>query len=424
MINRRTLLLGTAGTLLTSLLTSCRQTAANALKVTLLEGSIPSQVLQRFQKQADTPVNFEIGAQIDSIFQQLQRWQKEPETSAFSLRRFLPWVKAEAIPKPNHLVSLSDYWLESAIAQKLIAPLEIPSASLEKLPAAWQQFASRDAKGQLEGQIPEAQIPEAQIPEAQSGDSQPNQQPTAPKISLWAAPYQFQSLVIIYHQRFWPDNQPPFASWRDLLQPSLRQSLALPGHPRLVMALAEKIQRGRFNPILEGSTIFEDSNSSLALETKLVDTLQQLHRQVKTYDSKNSIKALINEDVKAVVGWSGDAIAASKRYRDLKIVVPAEGSLLSADMWVRPKGAQMSAAAQQWIDFCWQSGPATEISISNRGLSPIFLQKDISLPKTLAQGLLSAAAIENSEPLLPIPMALQTAYLKQWQQLRSGVSAR
>jgi putative spermidine/putrescine transport system substrate-binding protein len=304
------------------------------------------------------------------------------------------------------LVSLGDYWLESAIAQNLIAPLEIPAASLEKLPAAWQQFASRDAKGQLEGQVIEGGV-----------DSQPDQKPAAPKIFLWAAPYQFQSLVIIYHQRLSSGDHPPFTSWRDLLQPSLRQSIALPSHPRLVIAIAQKIQSGRFNPVLEGS------NSGPALDAALVDTFNQLNLQVKTYDSNNSIKALINEDVKAVVGWSGDAVAASKRYRDLRIVVPEEGSLLSAEMWVRPKGADMSAAAQQWIDFCWQSGPATEISLSKRGLSPIFLQKDIRLPETLANGLLSAAAIENSEPLLPIPVALQAAYLQQWQQqLRSPVS--
>lgn len=406
MINRRTLLLGTAGIAFTSLLTGCQQKAANALKITLLEGSIPSQVLQRFQKQAGSPVSFQSGVQIESIFQQLQLWQKAPEKSAFSLRRLLPWVKAEAIPKPDHLVSLGDYWLESAIAQNLIAPLEIPPASLEKLPAAWQQFVSRDAKGQLEGQIIE-----------EGAASQSDQNPKGPKISLWAAPYQFQSLVIIYHQRLSSGDHSPFTSWQDLLQPSLRQSLALPSHPRLVIALAQKIQSGRFNPILESS------NSGPALDVALVDTFNQLNLQVKTYDSNNSIKALINEDVKAVVGWSGDAVAASKRYRDLRIVVPEEGSLLSAEMWVRPKGADMSAAAQQWIDFCWQSGPATEISLSNRGLSPIFLQKDISLPKTLTNGLLSAAAIENSEPLLPIPVALQAAYLQQWQQLRSGVSA-
>ncbi len=405
MINRRTFLLGTASIALTSFLSSCRQTAANALKIRLLEGAIPSQVLQAFQKQLNSPVSFQMGMQIDSIFQQLQLWQKAPEPSAFSLKRFLPWAKAESAPKPDHLVSLGDYWLESAIAQNLIDPLDLPPNSLEKLPTGWQQLARRDENGQPEGLISAAGIASPTSPP-----------PKAPKISLWAAPYQFQSLVIVYNQRLLSGDSPAFESWHDLLAPSLRASIALPNHPRLVIALAQKIQSGRFNPVLESL------NNGPALDTAIVDTFKQLNGQVKTYDSENSLKALINEDVKAIVGWSGDAVAARERYRDLKIVVPKEGTLLSADMWVRPKGAEMSVAAQQWIDFCWQSGPATQLSVSNRGLSPIFVQKDIRLPKTLANGLWSAETLENSEPLLPIPQALQVAYWKQWQQLRSGAS--
>jgi putative spermidine/putrescine transport system substrate-binding protein len=403
MINRRTLLFGTASIAVTSLLTSCRQAATDALKITLLEGSIPSQVLQSFQKQASNPVSFQMGTQIGSIFQQLQRWQIAPKKSV-SLRRYLPWNQDETLPKPDNLVSIGDYWLESAIAQNLISPLELLPSSLEKLPTAWQQFSSRDEKGRLESQVMAQDI-------ASQANNSENSPIKPPKISLWAAPYQFQSLVIVYNQRLLPAGT--FKRWQDLLQLSLRQSLALPNHPRLVIALAQKIQSDRFNPILEGL------ETSPSLDAASLDTLKQLHQQVKTYDAENSLKALINEDVKAIVGWSGDAVAATERYRDLKIVVPEEGTLLSADMWVRPKGADMSDAAQQWIDFCWQTGPATEISLSNRGLSPIFLQKNISLPETLANGLLSAAAMANSEPLLPIPMALQAAYLKQWQQLRS-----
>jgi putative spermidine/putrescine transport system substrate-binding protein len=152
MINRRTLLFGTASIAVTSLLTSCRQAATDALKITLLEGSIPSQVLQSFQKQASNPVSFQMGTQIGSIFQQLQRWQIAPKKSV-SLRRYLPWNQDETLPKPDNLVSIGDYWLESAIAQNLISPLELLPSSLEKLPTAWQQFSSRDEKGRLESQV-------------------------------------------------------------------------------------------------------------------------------------------------------------------------------------------------------------------------------------------------------------------------------
>ncbi len=435
MIHRRTLLLGTTGAALTSLLAGCGQAPANALKITLLEGAIPSEVLQKFRKQADRPISFQLVSQIASIFQQLQIWQKPPEASGFSITRFLPWAQAEVVPKPDDLVSLGDYWLESAIAQNLIEPFNIPAASLEKLPLTWQQFVSRNAQGQIAGGI-------------------------APEASLWAAPYKVQPLVIVYRQGEFPGSSasnPPFKSWRDLLQPQFRQSLALPNHPRLVIGLAQKIQNGSFNPILEGYSSNSDGilrlpvtespsdippgnlpgnlpGSSAAnpalltagLDSALVDTFTQLNQQVKTYDSDNSLKALVNEDVKAVVGWSGDAVAAAQRYRDLRIVVPSEGSLLSVDMWVRPRntnsGAGMSTAAQQWIDFCWQIDPATQISLSGKGLSPIFLKENATLPKVLNESFLSIEAIKKSEPLLPISETLQAAYFELWKQLRSGLA--
>jgi putative spermidine/putrescine transport system substrate-binding protein len=250
------------------------------------------------------------------------------------------------------------------------------------------------------------------------------------KISLWAVPYKVQALVIIYRQSLFSENgddQSPFASWRDLLQPQLRQSIALPNHPRLVIGLAQKIQSGSFNAVLEGSNKTSDQTSDKTsdktlekTDRQLADTLVKLNLQVKTYDSENSLKALVNEDVKAVVAWSGDAVAALKRYRDLRMFIPPEGSLLSADMWVRPKGAEMSTAAQNWIDFCWQSGPATQISVSEKGISPIFLKGDRALPETLAGGLFSTEVLQNSEPLLPIPAVLKTAYLDLWEQTRSA----
>lgn len=438
MITRRNILLGTAGVVFTSVLTGCQRVSAKAVKVILLEGSIPSEVLQTFRKQADEPISFQLVSQIASVFQQLQAWQQalqdsdqdSDQSSGFSIARFLPWVPSKAVPRPDDLVSLGDYWLEGAIAQNLIEPLSLPAASLEKLPPNWQQFARRTAQGEM-----------------------------AAEGSLWAVPYKVQPLVIVYRQSQFPQSSasnPPFTSWRDLLRPQFRQSLALPDHPRIVIGLAQKIQSGSFNPVLEGyssdskgviripateNSSGNSSGSSAALngrltegiDSALADTFAQLNQQVKTYDSDNSLKALVNEDVKAVVCWSGDAVAAARRYSDLRIVVPPEGSLLSLDMWVRPQSPQsngsgpkssseMSAAARQWIDFCWQREPAIQISLSGKGLSPIFLQTGIDLPKTLSASFPFIEAIEKSEPLLPIPQRLQAAYLELWKQLRSGLA--
>ena len=418
MVNRRTFIVGTVGVTVASLLSSCAQVAEGALKVSVLQGSVPAEVLQSFRAQLDTPVKFQLVDQIKSLFQQLQRWQQPVDSSGFSWGRLLPWAQVSESLKPDDLVSLGDYWLEAAIAQNLISPLDIPTESLNKLPQVWQQFVRRDEGGQIETA-------------SRSGTT------------LWAAPYKVQTLVIVYRQSFFPQSSseaPPFRSWQDLLQPQLRQQIALPDHPRLVFGLLQKLQEGSFNlPIEETVTLSQ-------LQQQFSAPFAELDAQVKTYDSNNSLKALVNEDVKAVVAWSGEVISALRRYQDLRVVVPEDGSLLSADLWVRPRvaetanqtgsetgtemgtetgtetradiGAEMSEAAKQWIDFCWQVGPATQISVSGRGISPVFLSADAVIPEALAESLLPVSAIQNSEPLLPLPEALQTTYLELWQALR------
>ncbi|MGB7086981.1 MAG: extracellular solute-binding protein [Phormidesmis sp.] len=381
-----------------SLLTSCSP-ATDDLNIMLLDGAVPPEVLKRFRQQATTSVRFHIDSQIEDIFQQLQTWQQPPEKAPISLRRFLPWQTEARTIKPNNLVSLGDYWLTSAIAQDLLAPLEIAPQTLGKLPPVWQQFVRRDSQGQS--------IP---LEAASEG--------------LWAAPYKMQSLAIIYRRSQFPSaaaaNGSPFQRWRDLLQPQLNRRIALPDHPRIVIGLLQKIRSGRFNPSFESDqSSLSTSDSQLAI-SELAEPFAQLNQQVKTYDSRTSIKALVNEDVDAVVGWSGDAVAALSRYRDLEMTIPEEGSLLSADMWVRPKGAEMSASAQDWIDFCWQEGPATQISIAGKGLSPIFFGEGMSWPNALNNELPSAAILKNSEPLLPLPPEVKAAYLKLWQQLRAS----
>lgn len=360
---------------------------------------MPAEVLQNFQKQSDLPVSFQLAGQIQSIFQQLQRWQQPAESSGFSWGRLLPWAQPEESIGPNALVSLGDYWLEEAIAQNLIDPIELSQESLEPLPPAWQQFTRRGKDGQMTSQLTEEQATTA---------GQASQ--------LWAVPYRVQTLVIVYRQSFFPKSspaKPPFQSWQDLLQPQLRQQIALPEHPRLVMGLLQKLQNGSFNLPLETAATSQ-------LHQQLKAAFTELNAQVKTYDSTNALKALVNKDVKAVVAWSGDVVPALRRYQDLKIIVPAEGSLLSADLWVRPRGADMTEAAKRWIEFCWQRGPATQISSSGRGISPVFLSESAEIPDALAESIVPVSALQNSEPLLPIPEATATAYFDLWQQLRSS----
>jgi len=423
MITRRTLLVGTAGLAAGGVLSGCNLASATVdpFDVSLLEGVISPEILRQFRKETEAPVRFHPVMQSQLVFQNLQRWKQQPEKRMRG-SRLLPWRSAQPVQTSHDLVSLGDYWLTSAIANDLISPLTLPDELLESLPFGWQQFVTRDRQGQIV-----------------SAGSETSKE-------LWAAPYKVQSLVIVYRQSQIEKLMPqqanrPFQTWQDLLNPALQGQIALPDHPNLVLGLLQKMQTGRFN------TSFDSLASSSASTTQLVAQLNkqlatpfsELNTQVKTYDASTALKALVNEDLQVVVAWSADVVTALQRYRDLQAVIPEEGSLLSADMWVQPRGAKTTGAkttgakttelAKQWIAFCWQEGVATQLSVDGRGISPMFLDEeslnDLSdlpsaLTNTFENAWLSPTALQNSEPLLPLPKAMQAAYFALWQQLRSA----
>lgn len=387
-----------------SLLSGCHSNAAEVLEISLLSGSVPAEVLKQFRQQTNNPVKFQTSSQLSGLFQQLQRWQSEQEPG-FSLRQLLPWVTDPKQLQPDNLVSLDDYWLASAIDQDLIEPLLLSPTVLEKLPdnwlQSWLQFINRDVENQGEQQ----------------------ESVEAARSTIWAAPYRVQPLVIVYNQdKVSATDAQPFLSWQDLLNPALQDRIAMPEHPRLVLGLLQKIRSGSFNLTFESDLSSSNANQPTAaeiekqLESQLGELRSRLDRQVKTYDGENSLKALINGDVDVAVSWLADIVAAQRRYRDLKMTIPAEGSLLSTDVWVRPKGADMSETASAWIDYCWQTGAATQISRSGRGLSPVFLGGETALPEAIANSLLSPDIIQKSEPLLPLSSEAQKAYFSFWQR--------
>ncbi|MEL6900258.1 MAG: extracellular solute-binding protein [Cyanobacteria bacterium J06606_4] len=402
MITRRTLLVGTAGLAASSMLTGCRP-QANALRMTLLEGAIPPEVIKQFRRQTDESVRLKVLPQMHRVFQQLQSWQQSPEAATALWRRLAPWQPEQTAPLSDSLVSLGDYWLTEAIAQNLIEPLSISEDAWERLPVQWQQFISRDSQGQVAGQTA-------------SQDSV--------DLQRWAAPYKVQALTIVYRQSLTeskPGSGSPYQTWEDLLDARLNQRIALPDHPNIILGLLQKIQSGRFNTSFDSVVNSSASIPQLTeqLQAQFAEPFQRVTQQVKTYDSSTALKALINGDVQVAVAWSSDVVTALQRYRDLRAAIPTDGTLLSADMWVQPVGTDLSATAKQWIDFCWQPGPAAQISVSGRGISPVFLSDQVALPEVLSGSLLATAALENSEPLLPLPSNLQAAYFSVWQQLRS-----
>ncbi len=303
----------------------------------------------------------------------------------------MPWRQSNARAASSDLVSLGDYWLTEAIAQNLIEPLTLTAETLNLLPARWQAFGRRDRTAQITSSE-----------------------------QLWGVPYKLQTLVVVYRQSQFPiqsGQKQPFSSWQDLLAPNLYQSIALPSHPNIVIGLLQKLQTDSFNP---DASADETERSLTQLEQQLARSFDKLAPQVKTYNSNTSLKALINEDVKAVVTWSSDVDTALKRYQDLRVAIPDEGSLLSMDMWVQPKGTLLSSAAESWVSFCWQTEPATELSITQKGISPIFLATDRQIPEALTRAQPALLALQKSELLLPLSQKVQSAYTKFWQQITAS----
>jgi putative spermidine/putrescine transport system substrate-binding protein len=359
MIKRRTVLWGLLG----ATVASCRPSASNALKVKLLARSVPVQVLKAFARE--TPADFEAAASLVDIYQQLQQWQAQVSLAPPLWRRLLPLGDTKTSDKTTptvktHLVSLSDPWLEHAINQQLIQPL--PEFALaENLSEPWQRLLRRDSQGQ-----------------------------SAVTGQLWAVPYRTQGSMIAYQKHIFKvnTNNKHITKWADLWRPELAGRIVMPNQPRLAAAIVLK------------ALGYSVNNESALAQDDVKEQLLALYRQVKVFDSQDYLKALVNEDVWLAVGWSGDILATLVRYRRLGAVHPQEGTVLTSDLWVAPADAEFTDAAQAWMEFCWQTPIATQISVVSHGISPLFFLPDIKLPAQLYNETLLVPG--HGEILLPL----------------------
>lgn len=387
-MNRRSLLIGTGALTLNYLLTGCRSEGAAALRVRLLEGSVPVQILQEFQRRVEIGgTQFLASEQLSDLFALLQTW-KTPEAPKKPGGFALPNA---AKPAPiADLVTLGDYWLGPAIQQALIQPLPLDQISgWQQIPPTWQQLVRRDAQGQLN-----------------------------PTGQLWAAPYRWGSLVIAYNREKFKQLGWTPSDWEDLWRPELKGNLSLPDSARSVIGLTLKKLGQSVN------------NENLESVRNLAAELQALHQQVKFYSSDAYLQPLVLKDSWIAVGWSTEVLPVIERNPNLAAIVPESGTILTADLWVRPArlggapetqgAAPRPAEFQKWIEFCWQPAIAAQLSLLSLASSPIVVTGDRSkLPTALQQNSLllpPASVIDRSEFLLPINNL--AAYRRLWVTLR------
>ena len=388
-MDRRSFLLGIGTLALSQVLAGCGGQDRATLRVELLKGSIPPQLVNKFRAtlEQSAQVKFAPVEQLKDLFNQLESWSRSRTDVAddWQSRLPLPWIKSKPSALAD-LVTLGDYWLESAIEQRLIQPLDPEHLrQWQHLPQRWQALVRRNDFGQPDD-----------------------------RGKVWGAPYRWGSTVIVYNRDKFKSLGWTPSDWSHLWRPQLRDRISMLEQPREVIGLTLKKLRQSYNT--------ENLNKVPDLEKEL----RALHQQVKFYSSDNYLQPLILGDTWLAVGWSTDVLPIIQRYPQIAAVIPESGSALWADLWVRPAGAVSSTSlGEQWIDFCWQPEIAQQISLLSKATSPIPVTlKPPDIQKGLRTLLLWDPQIfQRSEFLLPLPKATLEQYQSLWKQIRQIDSA-
>jgi putative spermidine/putrescine transport system substrate-binding protein len=370
-MDRRSFILSMGGLAISQLLVGCGGNNQTQLNVQLLKGSIPGQVVDKFRQslQKQVELKFTPVEQIQDLFKQLQGWQEKPKTAdQQGWIRFVPFRQSQQSPVAN-LVTLGDYWLKTAIEQKLIQPLaETEVKQLKQwsaLDSRWQQLVTRNNQG---------------IPDTQG--------------KVWAAPYRWGSTVIVYNRDKFKELGWTPQDWSDLWrdQDKLRSRISLLDQPREVIGLVLKKLGKSYN------------TENLDTVPDLEKELRTLNQQVKFYSSNTYLEPLITGDTWLAVGWSSDVVPLLARYPQLAAVIPQSGTAIWADLWVRPTGIAKDALSSQWIDFCWQPNIARQLALLTKSNSPISTNIVASHIQKPLQSLLQTnnEVFAKSEFLLPL----------------------
>jgi putative spermidine/putrescine transport system substrate-binding protein len=380
-------------------LTSCQSQDRSILRLVAIKNSLPQQLVSEFSKsfQSNPPkIELALESQFKEILTHLQEWYKTGKADAKGLK--IPFVPpnqgAEYIP---NLVSISDGWLATAIADKSIQPIETKElTNWGKLETRWHELAQRNDRGE------------------RSNNGQ-----------IWGVPYRWGTTVIIYRRdKLAEHNIPIPKDWQDLWNPQLRQRVSLLDRSREVIGLTLKKLGSTYNA------------PDLTKITNIKSELQKLHQQVKFYSAENYLQPLVMGDTWVAVGWSLDAIELIQKNPNIGAIVPASGTAISADLWVRPalssklSSTDRTAACtsdrlkleRQWLDYCLQpqfsdrisqftSGTAPLItSLNSSEISPEIQKNPLTLP--------AKAILDKSEFIYPLPATSKQQFDRLWQEIR------
>jgi len=379
-VKRRNFLIGATAITLAEFLAGC-ETQAD-LKIKLLKNTIPAQMVSKFRRELTSPakLSFQPQESLSELFSLLQSWRRK----FLSEKQNLSTNKTENIDIAN-LVTLGDYWLANAIKQELIQPLN--SEALQrwnKLPKKWQELVKRDNQGYVDTQG-----------------------------KVWAAPYQWGTTLIAYRvDKFKTLGWEP-KDWSDLWRPELKGNISLLNQAREVIGLTLKKLGKSYNT--------KNINEVENLKSELV----KLNQQVKFYGSENYLQSLMIGDTWLAVGWSNDILPLVKKRKDIAAVVPESGTALWANLWVKPAATTETSLTEKWIDFCWESQVAEQMSLLTQATSPILPEiNENELTSEIRDNPLllpPQEVIEKSEFLYPLADNSIEQYRQLWREIRQPV---
>ena len=328
------------------------------IRIVGLLGATPSKVINQFESASKKKIEFKAENLPSKLWQELQNY---------------PSISTDKAPQ---LMSISDSWLDQAIAQSLIQP--ITPNLLEKIPK-WQKLS----------------------PFWQQSVTRNNQ--------VWGIPYRWGATAIAYRSdklKF------EITQWADLWRPELKLKLTLPDDAREVIGLVLKKMGQSYQT--------EDLVARPDVFAKLTQELKSLNSQVLTYSSDNYMQSLLADDTLAAVGWTNDMFKAQRTNPNLKVVIPQDGTALWSDIWVMPKGEVVSAA-MEWMNFYLTPEIAAQItSLTDAVSTSSELEKVPASVKADPIKFFSQDIFAKSELIAPLSPSTLTQYKDLWTKLRSG----
>lgn len=162
----------------------------------------------------------------------------------------------------------------------------------------------------------------------------------------YSIPFVMASTVIAVNREHITED---ITSYQDLLNEKYRNNITLIDDQRIIIGMA----------LLANGYDMNTVNSDELEVAK--EWLLKLKPNIKAFDSDSPKNFLITEESDIAVLWNAEAALAYQENPNIQFIYPKEGSALSMDNFVIPKGSKHLDEAYQFIDYILRADVMKEI---------------------------------------------------------------